>query len=523
MKTLIVGGGKGCRALLNLASGSFLKELKLEIIAVVDINPEAPGLVVARQMGIPVFNNIAEAMAVSGIELIIELTGQDSLLQELYGLLTPGIRLIDHTFTHIFWDIINAQDEIRRQYTELENLEKKIESESRFLQRIFDSRADLALVLAPDYKILRANASFFFYTGLNQSQVIGKKCKEVLDATTLPCSIQQDECPLNIIQQTGKPHTVVRFTQPPEERRWEITHTPIIDSSGEITAILATWRHITEEALLQREIESSELRFRRFIDSAKDWISIKSVTGEYITVNAASADAFHLKPEDFVGKKPEEILPEKIVRTIKMHDNEVLRRKTSGTFTEVFEIDGKMRHFQTVRFPLPDYKGEITAICTIDRDITNEVRLQEQLVQTEKLAALGKLAAGVAHEINNPLTGILAYSEDLLMEMPDGNPWKDDIKVIIRETLRCRDIVRNLLDFARQDAPKPAPTSLNEIVNETLTLVHRLPQFRDITFDVRLYDALPLSLCDRKQIEQALLNIMLNAAEDMKYKGEITI
>jgi len=155
------------------------------------------------------------------------------------------------------------------------------------------------------------------------------------------------------------------------------------------------------------------------------------------------------------------------------------------------------------------------------RNVTSETQLRQQLEQAGKLAAIGKLAAGVAHEINNPLTGVLAYAEDLIEETPEHSPQWDDLHVIVRETLRCRAIVRNLLDFSRQEDPKFECIDPNEIVKQTLSLVIKLPEFRNVSITSHLCEVVPFIKGDPQQIQQVLLNFVLNAAEAMAGKGQI--
>jgi len=176
-----------------------------------------------------------------------------------------------------------------------------------------------------------------------------------------------------------------------------------------------------------------------------------------------------------------------------------------------------------VRFPLKDYKGSTIGVCTIMRNVTSEKNLSDQLIQAEKLAAIGKLAAGVAHEINNPLTGILAFAEDMVDDLPEDDSHQSDLRVIIRETLRCRDIVRNLLDFARQENPKLEKLDPDMVVEQALSLVVKLPQFRNITIQTNLYDSAPSILGDPHQLQQVILNFMLNSAEAMEEKGVIIL
>ncbi|MFP4529059.1 MAG: hypothetical protein ACLFQX_10935, partial [Candidatus Kapaibacterium sp.] len=142
MKTIIVGGGKGCRSLLKLTKSPILKELKLDIVGVVDINPVAPGMKYADGMGIATFTDFRNALAIEGLEAVIELTGKDRVLQELYNFMKPGVRLIDHKFTRIFWDLINIHEDQKWHVAELEKLELDLRRERKFLQEIFDSSAD---------------------------------------------------------------------------------------------------------------------------------------------------------------------------------------------------------------------------------------------------------------------------------------------------------------------------------------------------------------------------------------------
>ncbi|MBD3219271.1 MAG: PAS domain-containing protein [candidate division Zixibacteria bacterium] len=523
MKTVIIGGGRACREIIELASGTFMRELRLEIACVMDSDPDATGMVYARKEGINTTTDIQQAMETPGIELVLELTGRDEVLKQIHKIIPLGVKLIDHTIARIFWDLLNAQTDQMSRIDELARLEEKLDKERNFLQLLVDSIPELIVVLDKDKKAMRVNRSFSNYIGIEPEEAVGKTCRELFEGTDFEDHCEREVAMLDDTLRTGESFSSIWIIPPPNEIHWEVTRTPLISAEGRPEGILATWHRITDQVMLRREIETAEERFRSFIDSAHDWISMKDLEGRYIIVNPVTASAFGHEPEDFFGKKADEVLPKKLAKLIQKHDQEVIECNCHRSYEEVIPIEGRDHYFQTVRFPLQDYNGSALGVCTIMRDVTSEKELRDQLVQSSKLVAIGQLAAGVAHEINNPLTGILAYAEDMEEDLNSHDEHYEDIAVIIRETKRCRDIVKNLLDFARQEAPKLEEINPNQIVNQALSLVEKLPQFRNIEIEMDIAQNIPLIQCDQQQIQQVLLNLMLNAADAMKGKGRITL
>jgi two-component system NtrC family sensor kinase len=149
--------------------------------------------------------------------------------------------------------------------------------------------------------------------------------------------------------------------------------------------------------------------------------------------------------------------------------------------------------------------------------------MQQGLIQSERLISMGKLAAGVAHEINNPLTGILSYAEDLQEGADPADPRRKDYEVIVREALRCRQIVRSLLDFARQDRPVRMRTHPRNLVERSLDVVARQATFRNIRFLCEIEDDLPAIEVDPTQIQQVMVNLIVNAQQAMPEGGKIVL
>ena len=148
---------------------------------------------------------------------------------------------------------------------------------------------------------------------------------------------------------------------------------------------------------------------------------------------------------------------------------------------------------------------------------------QYQLIRTEKLAALGQLAAGVAHEINNPLGTITIYAHILLKGMEADDPRREDLMLIISEASRTKDIVQGLLSFARETKLKPGDTNINELLEDTLGLLVNQSLFQNIKIKKVFYQDLPTIFADATQLKQVFLNIILNAAQAMEGKGEIAV
>lgn len=144
---------------------------------------------------------------------------------------------------------------------------------------------------------------------------------------------------------------------------------------------------------------------------------------------------------------------------------------------------------------------------------------QGQLTQAEKLASLGRLAAGVAHEINNPLTGVLTYASYLLKRAAGNPELEADIEVIVRETKRCRDIVKGLLDFARQTPPKRQPIDLNEVARRSVTMVMNELRLHHVSLTLDLKPDLPPVQADPNQMQQVIVNLLVNAADALGDAG----
>jgi len=204
--------------------------------------------------------------------------------------------------------------------------------------------------------------------------------------------------------------------------------------------------------------------------------------------------------------------------------NEALAATLSGQLVDNLELqilrgDGRVGQFSVNLSPMRDELGNANSIVVVMTDITDAATLQSKLMHAEKLAAVGQLVSGVAHEVNNPLTAILGFA-DLLMENPEvPDSARKDLRVILQEAQRTKQIVQNLLSFARQMPPQRKPVELNGILRRTVQLRAYDFQSHGVEVIERLDENLPHVTGDAHQLQQVFLNILNNAHDAVRETG----
>ncbi len=271
------------------------------------------------------------------------------------------------------------------------------------------------------------------------------------------------------------------------------------------------------------ELERSEGKYRSLVESAEDLIFTLDKGGIIKTANQHMANLFGIKNEDLIGQSIYRLL----VREQADSQMELIG--------EVFEMGRGQRAEMTIRIQNEDFwfniqyipvKGEEDdheLILGIARDITDRKSLEKQLINTEKLASLGTLAAGVAHEINNPLGIMLGFCDLLLERMEPGTMEHNDLKTIERHGLHCKSIVERLLSFARISDESEDYCDLNENAETILSVVKHTLNMNNIDLSALLSEGLPLVRCDSRGLQQVLLNLINNAIYAMDGQGQLAV
>ena len=184
--------------------------------------------------------------------------------------------------------------------------------------------------------------------------------------------------------------------------------------------------------------------------------------------------------------------------------------------------------FNQMTLALKSSRSEVQELVqTLETKIEEKTRAlgiaQAEVAQGEKLAAIGQLASGIAHELNSPLTGILTFTSLLRKKMTQGSPDAEDLDLVIRETKRCASIIRRLLDFAREKIPVNGLVNLNQLIDETVRLIDRPASLAHVEIRTNLDAELPLIWGDADLIKQVLLNVIVNAEQAITGAGTVTV
>jgi two-component system NtrC family sensor kinase len=302
-------------------------------------------------------------------------------------------------------------------------------------------------------------------------------------------------------------------------------------SERDLRILLPAAKHISialENALLFEEISREKREWEKTFDAITDMVWIEDGGQRVIRANQTLLAKTDLTSVDIPGKQCSELLDR-----IGIGSNDCLCSETVSdqkpSFRELRGTGGTIFNFWA--YPLMDEEGRLYAIVHYLKDVTAQKRLEQQLIRSDKLASLGTLVAGIAHEINNPLGIIAGYAEALierakeksLLDMQAFEDFPEYLDTIHKEIFRCKDILRSLLDFARPSCGTFRQIDINELIKEVLLLVnHRATRLsHDVTF--RLNRDLPKISADPGSLRQLFMNIIINSIYYTPEKGSIVI
>jgi PAS domain S-box-containing protein len=479
--------------------------------------------------------SLQELFTLDELNLIIELTGSKSVRDDILRTKPSGVSFIDHRAARLLWDLI--QTEIEK--TELERDRQAYQEEEKKRQQlILDSMPYRVMVVNMDMTVATVNKTFLREYNLKREQVVGGPCFTARYGIDRPCDELGRVCYIKTHLEEIKQKTLISNYVEHVDKKGEthfdvVTIAPIYDEAGNVVQILEASRDVTERIKLEQELEKSSTFFKNVIQSTVDGIVVVDTKGNVLIFNEGM--------ERLIGYSADEIMNRGHLSSF--YDMEVAKENMRKMRSDQHGPVGQLNPTSMTVTTKDGEEIPVTlsaSIITIDgkeigsvgvfTDMREVLQMRKdleeahlQLVESERIASIGKMAAGVAHEINNPLSGILIYAE-LLRESLEKDPERSkDIQEIIDQTLRCKNIVSELLEFSRQSVGKISSFSLEELLTKTLNLLVNQAFFQDISVTKDVPQDLPPIVGDMGQLQQVFTNLFINAADAMDGKGALHI
>ena len=410
----IVGGGRACKYFLNLIRSDPFHFLNINIVGVCDINPEAEGFVLAKEMGIFTTNDFQDLFKIKNIDSILEITGSKELLLNIISQRPKGVGVVEHNIGRL---LRNLFDVVQR----LEIAEHRYGQKKMFSDFLIQKSSTAIVILTTDFTIVETNEAYLASVNRSKNEVIGRHCYQISHGLSAPCSSFQPElrCPMLETMKTGKSAQVIH-EHPRSDGQFEycniITY-PLKNREGEIYQIIEVWSDITEELTDRLEKRVKELK------------------------------------SDF-----------------------------------------------------------------------------QKLIQEDRMISLGKLVASCAHEINNPIQGLLTFSHLVLeiltvgeLSSEDLEKCKEHLSFMCKELERCGNIVSGLISFSRESSLEFKDVDLNDVLHAVLKLTGHKVKLQNIAFKATYYSGPLVIYGNKARLHQCFLNVIFNSIEAMPEGGQLSI
>ncbi|MEN6438194.1 MAG: PAS domain-containing protein [Syntrophobacter sp.] len=399
--------------------------------------------------------------------------------------------------------------------------------------KVFDSLSLPTLILRPDKTIIEANRMFLSRYGYDMDEIVGIKCHDLFHDSIDHCSCET--CPFPIVLKGRRGHSVLRRTmkangQPCWEDR---VFSPVIGDSGEVEYIIEIMQDVSRIKVLEKELSGIKEFTEKLVQSSASGIVAADMQGRIMVMNEAARELFGYKDEQVIRDiSTDQLYPPGVAREIMRKLREPRlggKGKLPSTRISILNAQGEQIPVEIAAAII--YEGEeesatMGIFTDLREKLAAEKKLREILNQTAraaKLASIGQLAAGVAHEINNPLTGIVLFAGMMLERLSKDDPQREELQCVIEDANRCRDIVKGLLAYSRQASPNMEGFHLNDLVEHGLGLIRDQRLFLHVNVVKELANETMLIHADINQLCQVVINLVMNALDAMKMEGTLTL
>jgi len=399
-----------------------------------------------------------------------------------------------------------------------QEISNSIKFERDLKREIIDTVQALMVSISPGGHILSFNSKAAEITGYSQEEVYGKYWVEVLVS---PDDFKQCQHLVTEMLQGNSNNMSFQATllaKSNENRiiKWRASILPDFEESQVALVLLGI--DVTQKVQADLALNRAIAKWENLFTSIQDPALIVSSDNIILDANPATFAAARKTREEVINKKVCDILHcGKASGAVCPLETQISMRKS---MTNIVPLRGLNGNYLITLSPLTPTEGHQEATLLIARDLTEEEQMKAEAMRAAQLASVGELAAGVAHEINNPINGIINYAQ-IILDDPYNSENIDNLHRIIKEGKRIAGIVSNLLDFARRNEDTQAPVILQEIIINCIDLINHQLKKDSIILELNIPETLPLIMCNSQQIQQVLLNILSNAryALNDRYPG----
>jgi two-component system NtrC family sensor kinase len=449
--------------------------------------------------------------------------------------------------------VVNAQ--LREQSHKLSEDLIALQEVNKIISQSFDLEDIIRRIVVEGKRLVKTSQCHLFLLDDQRQHLVGSASTEAANLDIRKVEIRLSEPSLLISALLEK--RVIALDDLPAERRSNRTQISALNWRAAIYAPLLTKeqaigvlicsddsreRSFTQEEILRAEtlahqaaialenahlfqvISRSQKEWETTFDAMKDCVSVHDTKGKVIRANVALAHRLKTIPQRVIGRHCSDIY-------YPADSGYGPCRHTSSLQSETLMIE-EVEHsvlggtFEISVSPWYDKDNRLVGSIHVAKDISNEKHLQQQLIQSEKLSAIGELISGIAHELNNPLTGVMGYSQLLQLRRDLDDRAKESLLKINNLALRCQKIVQNLLSFSRKQKPERTLSDLNDILERTVELRNYELQVNNIEIIRELDRSLPKTIADAHQLQQVFLNLITNAEQamlDFRGSGRLVI
>jgi len=395
--------------------------------------------------------------------------------------------------------------------------------------RIFDALTYPSVMIDLEKQVVGANKKFYEIYKLTPEDILGKKCYHSFLYKNTPC--KSEDCPISRVIANKEAHTYILKRQYKWEER---VFSPIFDDQQQVAFVLSSIRDITRTKSLENQLIGVKEFITRVIYASASAIVAADRSGRIELMNSVARELFgaYNGGEGTITHTEQLYPPGKAKEIMRMLRDEKIGGRGKLIIPRITIVDAKGKEVDVEMSAaiIYDEHGNESATMAIYNDLKDKNKVekelkqaQKQLAQSEKMASLGQLAAGVAHEINNPLTGVLFYASLLLERKDLDEDAREDLNYVVEDANRCKNIVKSLLVYSRSTDSNKRIVHINEIVEQSLKLVRDQKKFRNIKIRRLLDDEMMLINADVSKLNQVIINLIINAADAMNGTGRISL